>query len=71
MTKNQLKFIVFILNKFARAKKISVAQAYNQFDKLKILDDYIIKHYDVLHTLGENYLIDDLTELVNQKMLQK
>ncbi len=71
MSNNQLKFVVFIINKFARTKKISVAQVYSQFDTLKILDDYILKHYDVLHTLGENYLIDDLSELLSQKTLNK
>lgn len=71
MSNNELKFVVFIINKFALAKNISVAQVYYQFDTLKILDNYILKHYDVLHTLGENYLIDDLTELLSQKALQK
>ena len=30
-----------------------------------ILDGYIIGAYDVLHTLGKEYLVEDITELVN------
>ena len=71
MTNTQLKFVIFVLNKYAKAKKMAIASVYNQFDTLGILDDYIIRHYDVLHTLGENYLIEDLSELVNQRMMQK
>ena len=32
-----------------------------------ILDDYIIKCYDVLHTLGKEYLVEDITEFVREK----
>jgi Protein of unknown function (DUF3791) len=71
MSNNQLRFVIFILNKYALATKLSIREVYKQFDELHILDDYIIKHYDVLHTLGEHYLIEDLTELVNLKSLQR
>ena len=71
MSRNQLSFAVFVLNKYALATKQPIAEVYQHFSKLNILDDYILKHYDVLHTLGENYLIEDLTELVAQKSLQQ
>ena len=32
-----------------------------------ILDEYIIPCYDVLHTLGKEYLVEDITEFVNEK----
>jgi Protein of unknown function (DUF3791) len=71
MTNSQLTFTVFILNKYALATKQPITEVYKRFDELHILDDYLIKHYDVLHTLGENYLIEDLTELVAQKSVQQ
>jgi hypothetical protein len=70
MKSNQLAFVVFILNKFASANKLPISEVYNRFDTLHILDDYILKHYEVLHTLGESYLIEDLNELLAQKLLQ-
>jgi Protein of unknown function (DUF3791) len=71
MSHSQLSFTIFILNKYALATKQPITEVYKRFDELHILDDYLIKHYDVLHTLGENYLIEDLTELVAQKSLQQ
>ena len=71
MNNNQLTFVVFILNKFAWASKLPISEVYRRLDSLHILDDYIIKHYDVLHTLGEDYLMEDLSELINLKSLQK
>ncbi|WP_278313009.1 DUF3791 domain-containing protein [Faecalicatena contorta] len=35
-----------------------------------ILDDYIIKCYDTLHTLGANYLVEDITDFVKEKGVQ-
>ncbi|MFI3214138.1 MAG: DUF3791 domain-containing protein [Eubacteriales bacterium] len=32
-----------------------------------ILDDYVISCYDTLHTLGKEYLIEDITEFVREK----
>ena len=71
MSSSQLTFAVFVLNKYASATKMPITEVYQCFDELHIFDEYILKHYDVLHTLGENYLIEDLTELVAQKSLQK
>lgn len=71
MSNGQLAFTVFMLNKYALATKLPITEVYKRFDELNILDNYLIKHYDILHTLGENYLIEDLTELVAQKSLQQ
>ena len=33
------------------------------------MDDYIIKCYDVLHTQGKEYLVEDITDYVREKEL--
>ncbi len=67
MSHSQLTFAVFVLNKYALATHQPIGEVYKYFDKHHILDDYVLKHYEVLHTLGENYLVEDLRELVAQK----
>lgn len=32
-----------------------------------VLDDYIFACYDTLHTLGIEYLVEDITEFVKEK----
>lgn len=32
-----------------------------------ILDHYIIPCYDILHTLGKEYLVEDITDFVKEK----
>ena len=43
---------------------MSPQKVYSILNKSKVLDNYIIHHYDVLHTLGKEYLVDDVTGCV-------
>lgn len=43
------------------------ADVYKIMNSLGILDGYIIEAYDVLHTLGKEYLVEDITDLVNDR----
>ena len=44
-----------------------VPQVYSRLKKAGVLDDYIISFYDVLHTLGQEYLVNDITEAVQKR----
>lgn len=33
----------------------------------KYTNGYVFKHYDTLHTLGEQYLVEDVVEFVREK----
>ena len=43
------------------------AKVYKILNDTGILDNYIIGCYDVLHTQGKEYLVDDITEFVREK----
>lgn len=42
-------------------------KVYEILNSTGILDDYIIACYDVLHTQGKEYLVEDITEYVREK----
>lgn len=46
---------------------MTTPEVYEILSTTGILDDYIIKCYDVLHTLGKEYLVEDITEFVREK----
>ena len=60
----QLKFSVYIINQIAQAYKKPTGVIYRFLSESGILDEYIIGCYDSLHTLGREYLIDDVTGLL-------
>ena len=64
---NELVFSLFLLYSLADKWKKTPAVVYNILNSTGILDNYIIPGYDVLHTLGKEYLVEDITEYVREK----
>lgn len=67
LEKMELTFVVFILYALGEHWKMTTPEVYEILSTTGILDDYIIKCYDVLHTLGKEYLVEDITEFVREK----
>lgn len=67
LEKKKLTFVVFILHALGQHWNMTTPEVYDILNSTGILDDYIIKFYDVLHTLGKEYLVEDITEFVREK----
>ncbi len=65
--KKELTFVVFVLHALGQHWNMTTPEVYEILNTTGILDDYIIKCYDVLHTLGKEYLVEDITEFVREK----
>ena len=65
--KKELTFVVFVLHTLGQHWNMTTPEVYDILNSTGILDDYIIKCYDVLHTLGKEYLVEDITEFVREK----
>lgn len=64
---NELSFYIFILYSLAEKWKKTPATVYKILNSAGIFDNYIVKGYDVLHTLGKEYLVEDITDFVREK----
>ena len=62
MDESSMKFTVFMIHALAEAWGISCGEVYKKLNKSGAIDDYLIPCYDVLHTLGEQYLREDIEE---------
>ena len=67
LEKKELTFVVFILHALGQHWNMTTPEVYEILNTTGILDGYIIKCYDVLHTLGKEYLVEDITEFVREK----
>ncbi len=65
--KAEMQFSVFLIHQLSQSWNKPPREVYQILDKTRILDDYIIKHYDVLHTMGEQSLVEDITEFAKEK----
>ena len=63
-TQREIGFSVFVLYRLAEHWGRPVPDVYQTLKRVDALEDYVIPFHDVLHTLGEEYLVEDLTEYV-------
>ena len=63
----ELSFSIFILYALAEKWQMTPATVYKILNSTGILDNYIIAGYDMLHTQGKEYLVEDITEFVREK----
>ncbi|MDR3052974.1 MAG: DUF3791 domain-containing protein [Coriobacteriales bacterium] len=65
--RQEIDFSVFLFHHLAKSWHKSVPETYQILADTDILDSYIIGCYESLHTLGTEYLIDDITGFVRDK----
>ena len=53
------KFIVFCIEEYKKAEKLSGKQVIRIFNKYRVLD-YITAYYEALHTTGTKYIVEDI-----------
>lgn len=66
MKEKQIDFAIFVMYRLAESWDEPVASVYRRLEKSGALRDYIFPFYDVLHTQGSQYLVDDVTEYVEK-----
>ncbi len=63
MEKKINDFVVFCLETFKLKYNLSGKEVYNLFDKYKVFN-YLKEGYDMLHTQGEAWLVNDIKEFL-------
>jgi hypothetical protein len=70
MTPEQSFFAVFCIEQLAVDLGLTGDVVYKMLvDDSDILDTYIVRHYDVLHTQGRDWIVDDLKDVMRQRGL--
>lgn len=67
LERNQIDFSTFMLYRLAEHWGKSVPDTYRILDKTNAIDGYLVPCYDMLHTLGSEYLVNDLTDYVRER----
>ena len=63
----EIDFSVFVIHHLARAWGKSVPDTFRELTDADIIRGYLVPCYDVLHTLGSEYLVEDLTDLARER----
>lgn len=57
------EFFIFCLELYRHAKSMSGAEAHDLFTKWGVRE-YVLKHFESLHTTGNRYIIEDIDEFL-------
>lgn len=60
------EFYVYTLEKYALSKRISGLQALALFKEYEA-DEFLLKHYDLLHTQGTGYVLDEIQKYIDRR----
>jgi len=70
MNRKELAFAVFCIESVAEHLGINSAEVYEILKhKSDLLDEYIIKYYDTLHTQGKEYITADIIDIMRKEGL--
>ena len=67
LSPDPLDFVTYCIGNLSRRLNMSAAEVYRRLKQSGILTGYIVSSYDVLHTFGKEYLMEDLTEYMREK----
>lgn len=59
-------FVSFCIEQYAKAKNMTTEDVVNLFTQYGITEHFC-EFYDVLHTQGHNWLIEEIDEMINTR----
>ncbi len=73
MLKNidELEFVIFCIENISIRLGKNAAEIYQALtEKSDILNNYIIPQYEILHTQGKEYIVDEIIGLMKERGIQ-
>lgn len=67
---NEIEFAIFCIENIATYINKDAVETYDILKNSGILDEYILPYYNVLHTQGKDYIINDIIELMKRKEIE-
>ena len=67
MQEYQLDFVTYCVGNLADRLNMSASKVYKMLRSTDILNGYMIPCYDVLHTFGKEYIMDDFINLLKKR----
>lgn len=65
---NELEFAVFCIENIAIRLEKNAEEVYKMLtEESNILSGYIIPEYEMLHTQGKDYIVDDIISLMRER----
>ncbi len=67
MNQETLSFVVYMIHQCAWAWNMTPAEVYARLQQCGCIQDYLVRHYEVLHTQSSGYVVEDIKEYLTRR----
>ena len=62
MSKESFSFVIYMIHACANQWGKVPSDVYKLLQHTGCIDNYLVPHYDILHTQGTDYIVEDINE---------
>ncbi|MBQ7372825.1 MAG: DUF3791 domain-containing protein [Lachnospiraceae bacterium] len=62
MNRDSFSFVIYMIHACANQWCKVPSDVYKMLQKTGCIDNYLVPHYDILHTQGTDYIVEDIKE---------
>lgn len=66
----ELEFAIFCIDNVASKLHVDTQKVYAALTQTDILQEYTIPEYEVLHTQGKDYIVDDIIDIMKERNVE-
>ncbi len=70
MNKESFSFVVYMIHACADKWRKLPSEVYDLLQKAGCIDNYLVPHYDILHTQAADYIVEDIKKYLEIRGVQ-
>ena len=67
MSKDIFSFVIYMIHACANRWNMFPSEVYFAMEKTGCISDFLVRHYDITHTQGTAYIVDDIGEYLRER----
>ena len=67
MNQNTFSFVIYLIHACADKWNLTPAQVYQKLQRTDCISGYLVPHYEILHTQGSGYLVQDVQQYLEAR----
>ncbi|MBE5841893.1 Protein of unknown function [Butyrivibrio sp. INlla18] len=67
MNQESFSFVIYMIHACANKWGKLPSEVYSLLSSVDCINNYLVKHFDIIHTQSTSYIIDDITDYLNAR----
>lgn len=67
MNKESFSFVIYMIHACANKWNMMPSEVYRKMQSVGCINSYLVPHFDILHTQGTGYIVDDVKEYLEAR----